>query len=589
MEANSHAFQATPHKCDRPTHGHYSNCDRGGCSQSTRDREGSYGPGEDFTIDTRHPFEVGTEFVQDSGKVLTGMRTTLHQGSRQVVMHHSSCSVDYLAQLSAVMTSGMSLRITYWGDKAETMSWMDIPPCGRQACAGASAGRAMIRNITIASLPHESQSENEEFVKQAMLINGLSEAVLAGEGGSIEGGQLTIKHGAGFSLFSDFHERWDPKRIAQIKLLGKAISFTVDLSHVGCACNLALYLISAPARDWNGKLNAGSNRGGQPPYYCDANEVGGQWCPEVDIMEANSHAFQATPHKCDAAVNGHYNSCDRGGCSENTRDQPDAYGPGSAFTIDTRHPFEVRTEFPVASDVLTGMRTILHQFGREVMLKHSSCESDYFDQLSDAMAAGMSLRITYWGDRADTMSWMDSPPCGRQACAGANAGQALIRNVSITTLPAPASHPRSDADVWVVSDPTDKLFKQVVPTRITEDATLFVSKGNRGIADWKGDQHFAKRVKWEEGTSLNSLMRRYERRQFHDAPSRAQFLSIAVVVMVSVVALLVVLGRRRLRHSTFQRVPVDSSLLTRSESGLEYRLATLEAAVEDISDCDHVE
>ena len=44
------------------------------------------------------------------------------------------------------------------------------------------------------------------------------------------------------------------------------------------------------------------NSGQQPQpgrdgeYYCDANQVGGTYCPEMDVMEANKFAMASTPH-----------------------------------------------------------------------------------------------------------------------------------------------------------------------------------------------------------------------------------------------------------------------------------------------------
>merc|ERR1719429_370869 len=215
-------------------------------------------------------------------------------------------------------------------------------------------------------------------------ITDMPHAALAGfsgKAGKTNGNNITVSYDAGLTLFSGFSGKWEPDNIAQLKLLGKAISFSVDLSKVGCACNLALYLISMPALGWDGNPSRGADRGGQPPYYCDANQVGGQWCPEVDIMEANDHTFAATPHKCDAPVNGHYNSCDRSGSGKNTRDEPSSYGPGETYTIDTRHPFQVETEFPEKSGILIGMTTTLRQAGRQVVLNHSSSDADYLKAL----------------------------------------------------------------------------------------------------------------------------------------------------------------------------------------------------------------
>ena len=96
----------------------------------------------------------------------------------------------------------------------------------------------------------------------------------------------------------------------------------------------------------------GYNANGQPDpsqskdYYCDANQVGGVYCPEMDIMEANQYAFAITPHKCDNPVNKHYYYCDRGGCGRTVyKLDKNAYGPGSQYTINTLQKFNVKTEF----------------------------------------------------------------------------------------------------------------------------------------------------------------------------------------------------------------------------------------------------
>ena len=183
-------------------------------------------------------------------------------------------------------------------------------------------------------------------------VKGLGQAAyLAGSGVEITGGgtRLALKHNSGASVVSACPGKWRPEDILEFKLLDKTMSFTVDLSKVGCACNLAFYLVSAPARDVDGTPIPGDNMLAPGNYYCDANKVGGQWCPEVDIMEANNHAFQSTPHKCDPPTNGHYANCDRGGCGQNTRDMPNSYGPGGQFRIDTTKPFKVITAFTTQS------------------------------------------------------------------------------------------------------------------------------------------------------------------------------------------------------------------------------------------------
>lgn len=228
---------------------------------------------------------------------------------------------------------------------------------------------------------------------------------------------------------------WVPQDFFQFKVLEKTLSYTVDLSKVGCGCNLAVYMIQEPAKNPAGLPTVGTCPDSSP-YYCDANKVCGQWCPEMDIMEANTKAFQSTPHACDAPTGiGHYGNCDRSGCGKSTRDIPNSYGPGANFQIDTTRPFDVQTVWQA-----NNMLTKLVQGAHVVVLDHSSCASN-LAAMRAAMSSGMSLRITYWGDKPGTMAWLDQPPCGTEACSGANAGPARISNIRVTPPMGPQSQP----------------------------------------------------------------------------------------------------------------------------------------------------
>jgi len=79
-----------------------------------------------------------------------------------------------------------------------------------------------------------------------------------------------------------------------------------------------------------GKYNDGKDRPGEGgDYYCDANDVGGAWCTEMDLMEANTYAFHATAHKCDSKTSaGVYPNCDRGGSCFQIGQQTGQFGPG---------------------------------------------------------------------------------------------------------------------------------------------------------------------------------------------------------------------------------------------------------------------
>merc|ERR1719464_108764 len=99
------------------------------------------------------------------------------------------------------------------------------------------------------------------------LIEGIDRSFLMGTGGGMTGNSLRLDHNSGFSVTKSCQEgSWDPSDITLLHLLGKTLSFAVDLSKVGCACNLALYLVHGPARDQSGKPSEGTCS--WSPYYC---------------------------------------------------------------------------------------------------------------------------------------------------------------------------------------------------------------------------------------------------------------------------------------------------------------------------------
>ena len=218
-------------------------------------------------------------------------------------------------------------------------------------------------------------------------------------------------------------------------LVGSVLNFTVDLSTAGCGCNAAMYLVSMPATDASGAPTSGEGDG-----YCDANDVGREWCPEMDILEANTAALAVTPHRCDAPTNGHYSNCDKGGCSVNPhKTQPTLFGPGAGFTVNSLRPFSVATAF--AADPATGLlasitTTIAQGASAAFVLSHTDavCGAGYLEAMHAPLSAGMVPAISVWGDAGSTMSWLDVPPCDvATSCADATAG-AVFSAFTIASL-----------------------------------------------------------------------------------------------------------------------------------------------------------
>ena len=173
-------------------------------------------------------------------------------------------------------------------------------------------------------------------------------------------------------------------------LLGKRLSFTVDLSQAECGCNAAFYLVSMRQNAQPGKC------GGD--FYCDANSVCGVACAEIDLLEGNRHAFHTTVQDKEGTGSG------LGGTFGTRAFDASAYGPGPAHTIDTTQPFRVSAYFDTsggawsAGDLhvqqLTAIEmTLTGASGRELRFTVSS---SHLGSLTPALAAGMTPTASFW-------------------------------------------------------------------------------------------------------------------------------------------------------------------------------------------------
>jgi len=190
---------------------------------------------------------------------------------------------------------------------------------------------------------------------------------------------------------------YDHTQYAALQLLGKVMSYTVDLSGVGCGCNVAFYLTSM-------RQNAQPSECSD--YYCDANSVCGVACPEIDIQEANQFAWHSTLH---SAQDGSGAAAGYGGGGvgwNGPRDWSAAqYSPGSRC-INTSAPFEVSVAFPTnAQGALESMQVTLSQQGHSCPVSVTLGSYSGMGELSKALALGMTPVLSYW--KSDDMRWMD--------------------------------------------------------------------------------------------------------------------------------------------------------------------------------------
>ncbi|XP_064398399.1 uncharacterized protein LOC135345011 [Halichondria panicea] len=220
----------------------------------------------------------------------------------------------------------------------------------------------------------------------------------------VAGGRVYIGNSASDKLDTASYYDFD---LQDTTSQGKRLTFNVDMSEVGCSCNGALYLVSMPA--YNSAQQPEPGKDGS--YYCDANQVGGTYCPEMDVMEANKYAMASTAHTCNYVAPHYYSTCDRGGCGTNVLDDhKDEFGPGKK--IDTNKPFTVSVTFMKGGDnKLSSIENKFEQGGQSITF--NACNSDYLQWMGYSLP-GIVMTMSLWGTPAGGMSWLD----GKSGCQG---------------------------------------------------------------------------------------------------------------------------------------------------------------------------
>jgi hypothetical protein len=192
--------------------------------------------------------------------------------------------------------------------------------------------------------------------------------------------------------------KYDRQQYMNLKLLNKTLRYRTDLSGAGCGCNAAFYLTS---------MGHNENRSECHDYYCDANNVCGESCAEIDIQEANLYAWHSTLHTAfdHAGYAAGYGGGVRNAWNGPRDWTPAEFGPG-AKCVDTTMPFEVAVSFPTdGSGMLTAMVVTLSQEMRTCSISLILDRYDGMAELTKALKAGMTPIVSYWA--SNDMIWLD--------------------------------------------------------------------------------------------------------------------------------------------------------------------------------------
>lgn len=248
---------------------------------------------------------------------------------------------------------------------------------------------------------------------------------------------------------------WGDFAYRRFELLDRQFQFEVDLSRVGCGCNAALYLVAMP-----------EHPEAHDAAYCDIQGPEGKSCLEIDILEGNAKALQATIH----TTNGHGwdgKSCNADGCLASLGKTPESarlYGPESKDGIDSSRPFTVSATFAnggafnvmltQGSEGGSGAKREVQFFDADAVASGSNVlagqptpvPQDDRERMRGALERGMVLVLSLW--TAEDLSWLDGG-CeewvaqGRQKCGSDNLADAQVTfsGFRTTSIPPPPSPP----------------------------------------------------------------------------------------------------------------------------------------------------
>jgi len=298
----------------------------------------------------------------------------------------------------------------------------------------------------------------------SIIVQGYGPVSLASAGFNVPGkpGALVevhdsdsiVPHMGGRAYFANscIEGHYDNNEYAAFSLLGQTLRYTTDISGASCGCNAALYLAS---------LRQNVEASNCSDYYCDANSICGVACAEIDIQEANRHAWYSTLHVYDdkGGSGGGYGA----GTGGPRRDWNSSdYAPGSNC-VDTSRPFEVTASFPMdASGALEALEVRLSQDGRSCALSTRIGEyafggRDGLAELSRALAAGMTPVVSYWSSK--DMLWMDGLGSDNQGPCAQDEPRRCEDSVSFSSFSVESISVATASPLTALKRPQDQMMQ----------------------------------------------------------------------------------------------------------------------------------
>lgn len=191
--------------------------------------------------------------------------------------------------------------------------------------------------------------------------------------------------------------------------LGKKLSYKVRLGSQGCGCISTMYLANMAQNTELGECN---------DYYCDANNICGVRCDEIDIMETSNFGWASVYHVADDPFGVVAGYTGGGATWSGSRDWTRAqWRPGGVDCINTTDEMAVSASFPVdAAGRLLGMQVEITQGDCTVTTSQMTEYStntftqqaiDGIGDMTDALRAGMTPVLSVWS--SSNLNWLDGP------------------------------------------------------------------------------------------------------------------------------------------------------------------------------------